>query len=152
MTFDPNKVDNVPYLVQLRNSGIMYTVRPYEQIMNVMFKPDGSIAIVSTVHEWHETHYFIKLTRRGIRLTLYPPVGFAQTLTNWEENFTEELIRKVGTPNTPQRLNEQLDDEALRYRVGTARYPMDNVRSTEFDDKNSKMYRHWKYHIEGTPR
>lgn len=139
-------------LKPIKEAGIVFHLRPYQELVKVVIQPD-EIVIVLKIYKYSETLREVRFTKSGNRLycwklkdKIWEP---QEPLTSWDEDFVPYVERRYGVHISESEYRAKLEWEAMTYRCGTKRTPLDSFSRTveeRTSDTTADMYKYWTGH------
>lgn len=153
-----------------RDTGIRIALPPHATVLNVNLDKwangtDTRLSITLDVYEVTESVRELRFVRHGKRMMIWTdqttPVFHGEPVEApikteygtyfsymgidlWDDDFVPFTEHRVGKIETPAEYRARRDWEAMQYRVGTPRSPMDNAEVSACEsDTTPAMYRHW---------
>ena len=137
---------NIPHVqtFKLLSGGYNLPLRPFEKVLKVVSKDDGSVVAQIETFRYTETTHRITLTKRGIRLYAIKD-GKPSGVTNWfeDEDFEPRVFVKSGRVYEGSTHADRINFERDCYRPGGGRVPLDNYSRVLKGSTTEAMERYW---------
>ena len=109
----------------------------------------NTVSVTLDVFKVEETTRESRFVGRGTRMLVWElddtfANGWKYTcMTLWDDNFEPVAVNKIGRIESPAEYHARRDWEAMQYRVGNDKSPMDNAARTAEGLTTDAMTNHW---------
>lgn len=130
--------------------GFPVLLRPYQELIEVTVT-DEAIMVLTTVKSYTETTKEVRFHKSGTQLLSWKKEDGRwvqqETLTAWdEEDDNSPMEVRYGYSLSEREYKDRLEWEAMTYRCGTPRTPLDSFERAVWGDTSDSMFQYWTGH------